>query len=348
MQDLRKSLAKYSNQLKKGEKDVDFYFLLRLIETLRNDLPRIGFAKTPDKEAVRLGQKPYLHFPSTSIASITGGKGVNQDSVLILVYFLGMLGTNGPMPLDVTSYIYQRAIHEYDASSSRFLDIINHRIISLYYRAFAQNEIAISFDRKDDPIRELIKSLTGQITRKNSVLPAYTIESLSPFLSCRARSKDGLVCMLQNFFNLPIKVNDFKEKVQTIPKDLRLKLSDSNNAILGVSTQLGAHYYSRTKSISIEIGPMSFTDSFEFMPKRKMFLQLCELVNLYIKKILEIDLVIKIKANTIEKTKLNGFFALGQSVHLLTHQPSEESVKEISINVSSIMKQSKLGGVHEA
>lgn len=347
MQDLKRVLSKYANVLKKGEQEVDFYFLLRLFELLNKKSPRIGTANNPQEEIFRFGQKPFLHFAPSAVAQITKKSDLTQEQWLILVYFFGFLGPQGPLSLETTSYIYQRCIHEYDGASSRFLDIINHRLISFFYRAFAQNEIAISFDRADDLIRVFIKAITGQNLSRNTTLPPYTIEALSPFFSMRSRSRDGLTKLLQNFFTLPIKVTDFKVVKHCIPKNLRFKLADRENSILGVSAMLGSHYYSQTKAVVVELGPISYEDSFDFMPKRRLFWQLCELVSLYVQKVIELYLVIKINASTIKQTVIGGNFALGQSCYLLSGQKSTNcNIKTIEINVSSILK--NVGRIYEA
>ena len=155
MQELRRLITKYSTTLKRGGSEPDFFYLVRLIENLKSQNPKIGFAKEPKDEAVRFGQMPYLNFPATTIHSITE-KHDNGEDALILVYFLGLLGGNGPMPLSTTEYVYGRAKHHYDNSLRRFLDIINHRYIELFYRAFAQNELSVNFDRDKSQISNSI------------------------------------------------------------------------------------------------------------------------------------------------------------------------------------------------
>lgn len=335
MQDAKRIISKLSNQLKKGQKEPNFFYLLRLIENCKQDLPKIGFAKSPDEEPLRLGQMPYLKFPSTSIASITETSANKNEELLVLVYFFGLLGVNGPLPLDITSYIYQRSIHQYDASPRRFLDIINHRLLTLFYRAFSHNEIAVDFDRNNDEIKNIFKSLTGSFNRKASVLSPYFLSSMCRFLSFRARSADGLYQCLKMFFNVPLKLNTFKETTNTIPKELRLVLGQEDNSKLGVNTQLGRRFFSNTKSISIEIGPISFEESFKFMPNQVMFCALCEIVKQYLSRPLRLFLTIIIKGDSIECARLNGGFALGQSVHLISNYKDRKE-KRVNINVSSL------------
>ena len=336
MQDIKRITAKFSNQLKRGKNEPDFFYLLRLIENIREDLPKIGEAKSPDFEAVRFGQTPYLSFPETTISSIQESHRHKED-LSILVYFMGLLGPNGPLPLEMTSYIYQRSIHEYDLSTKRFLDIINHRFISLFYRAFSKNEISVNFDRKQSELEKLYQTLTGVGFFSKNKLPSYSALSLLRYLICKDKSSDGLEKALMLFFDMPLRVVPFLQKQHQIPKEYLLHLGDKETSLLGINTQIGNHYFTKTKDISIVVGPISFKDSFAFMPRQTAFVQLCEIIKLYLDKPIDFDLVLEIDSSTIEGAVLNGNFALGQSTHIRSVQ-STQSVTIVRINVSSIVK----------
>lgn len=335
MQELRRLITKYSTTLKRGGSEPDFFYLVRLIENLKSQNPKIGFAKEPKDEAVRFGQMPYLNFPATTIHSITE-KHDNGEDALILVYFLGLLGGNGPMPLSTTEYVYGRAKHHYDNSLRRFLDIINHRYIELFYRAFAQNELSVNFDRDKSQISNSIKMLTGALNFDNTSLKPHTIKSFARFLSYQDRTVDGLKELLQDYFEQKVVIKDFVKKWQVIPKDLRMHLG-TKNTTLGVDSQLGSHYLSNTKNIEIILGPLTFEDSLSFMPKKKMFNELYEITKMYLDKTICYDLILQIKADTVPKISLNKQFALGQSCHFVTNA-NQQQILTVKLCVDSIIK----------
>ncbi|MGN1281796.1 MAG: type VI secretion system baseplate subunit TssG [Succinivibrio sp.] len=334
MQDLKRLIARYSSRLKRGAGEPDFFYLLRLIENSRPNLPKIGNAKGPEGEAVRLGQLPYLRFPETSIASIEENHLHASEELAVLVYFFGLLGVNGPMPLETTSYVCKRTYHDYDSATRRFLDIINHRMLTLFYRAFSNKELAVSFDRKDSQFERILMALTCSTPRKNSSLPHFAIKSMETFLSLRNRSADGLRRMLHLFFGHGISLNTFVEDTEVIPKEYRLRLGSKDNCTLGVNSQLGSHYLSRTKKFAITVGPMSFDRSLDFMPGHRLIEQLHEIVQLYLERQLGFDLYLKIEVPSIKKPKLNGKFALGQSCHLISDHTYRQ-ITTIKIDISS-------------
>ena len=147
--------------------------------------------------------------------------------------------------------------------------------------------------------------------------------------------------MLYDFFRVPVKVKPFVERYHVIPEDLRCQLGVKESSVLGVCAQLGSKYLTRTRDVSIEIGPISYRRSMHFMPKREYFDLLCYLVKSFFSKPVEFDITLLIDTHSILKAKTNGKFALGQSVHLRSSEGGA-GYKKVSINVSSILNQTAI------
>ena len=79
----------------------DFYQALRRIEAAHPDKPRLGTARRPADEPVRLGQTPDLSFAPSSLAAVQLQS--RQGRPRIEVRFLGLFGPNGPLPLHLTA-----------------------------------------------------------------------------------------------------------------------------------------------------------------------------------------------------------------------------------------------------
>ncbi|MDE2456309.1 MAG: type VI secretion system baseplate subunit TssG, partial [Burkholderiales bacterium] len=90
----------------------DFFMALRLIEAQFADKPRLGTARRPVDEPVRLGQAPDLAFAPSSLARVDladrGGRPRIEQR------FFGVFGPNGPLPLHLTAYARERALHKGD------------------------------------------------------------------------------------------------------------------------------------------------------------------------------------------------------------------------------------------
>lgn len=307
MENLRKLIKSLSNHLKQGKYEPDFWGLVRLLEHSNPDLPRLGYGKLPTEENIRFGQVPYLNFPSTDIAEIFEGKTPGVDATII-TYFFGLLGVNGPMPLEFTNYIFQRSHNHYDHTWRRFLDIIHHRMLTFYYRAFAMHQQSICFDRpKEDPIASSIKSLTGlppdslgYDAAQSKIVLAFAHHF--GFMKNRSSLED----MLRRLFGFNLEVKQFSPADYDIPDDSHAVLVNPKTTTLGVNMQIGRTYYSVTQRFEICIGPIDFNTYQIFMSGLSGFELLAETVNLYLDRPLDYHIGFKLLSKSIPAGRL-GF-----------------------------------------
>jgi type VI secretion system protein ImpH len=308
MEHIRKLIKTLANNLSKKISAPDFWGLARKLENSNRKNPRLGFAKTPANENVRFGQKPSLYLPASDVAEIIEGKKDGVDAT-VFTYFLGLLGINGPMPLEFTNYVYQRSFSHFDHTWRRFLDIIHHRMHILYYRAFAQNEQSISFDRPNhDPIRSIIKNLAGMPEGMNFGVDGEKIAlSYAHTFSFTARNREGIEEMLRRMLKTGVKVKDFVVAVYDINPDDYAQLGNPHTGILGVNVQIGRRYLSATHRFEIEVGPIDSAGYRSLFLKPGVFLNmLMQTVRLYLDRPLDYVLRIYFARGVITSARL-GF-----------------------------------------
>jgi type VI secretion system protein ImpH len=307
MEDLRKLIRSWSQNLKQGIAAPDFWGLARKLEQNNPAKPRLGRAKRPGDENVRFGQTPHLYFPPSDIAEILEGKKAGLDAV-VFTYFFGLLGVNGPMPLEFTHYVYQRSHSHYDQTWRRFLDIIHHRMHVLYYRAFAQNEQSISFDRpEDDPVRDMIKSLAGLPPEMGFEPVVETIAlSHAANFSFTARNRDGLEDMLRSLLKTGAQAREFVAAPYDLEPEDYAVLGNPATATLGLNLQIGRSCLCATRRFAIELGPLGFDAYQVLMTPGGGFELLLQAVNLYLDRPLECVFVIRLERGTIPPARL-GF-----------------------------------------
>lgn len=338
MEDVGKLVKQASRRLRNGTGAPDFFELVRRIEHGRPDFPRLGKAARPTQENVRFGQTPYLHFPPTEIAEIRQGNG--NVEALIMTYFFGLLGVNGPMPLEFTDYVFQRSHNYYDQTWRRFLDIINHRFLTLFYRAWAENEQAVSFDRKnDDKITDIIRNLAGtpsDMFGEDRAFPYLTANYVNHF-GRLVKSRDSLEEILHSVLKTELKIKDFVVSSYDIPKDVRCRLGNRENSVLGKNVQLGRTYMSATREFEIEVGPLSFAESNKWMPGKKGFDLINRIVTAYLDRPLEYSLTFIVIGKTVPKVVFGGAdegVRLGQG--FLIGRPKDDENIKITIRASRI------------
>jgi type VI secretion system protein ImpH len=309
MENLRNSIRRASQRLRNGIGAPDFWGLVRKLENANPGKPRLGHGKHPGEENLRFGQTPYLHFPPTDIAEILEGGGARAGvDATIIVYFFGLLGVNGPMPLEFTNYVFRRSHNYFDNTWRRFLDIIHHRFLSFHYRAFSVGQQAISFDRKDDdPVSDIIRSLAGLPPGGGFGERQDRIALNSPqHFSLAVKNRWGLEDLLRRTFKAELEVREFIPASYDIPPANYAILGRENASRLGVNLQIGRTYMSITGKFEIHIGPLAFEDYRRFMSGRNGFALLREAVNLYLDRPLDYGVVFSILCATIPLAQL-GF-----------------------------------------
>ena len=327
MEGIKKTARYYQRLQKNGRFEPDFFEFVRRIEQ-HSDQRNVGKSSGFQQEAVRFGQIPYLHFPESSIGSIQ-----EKEHLLLLVYFMGLTGVNGPLPLEHTSFIYQRSHNYYDYSVQRFNDIINHRFIGLFYRAWKANEQSVGLDKKDGGLITAMISALGGNPSGNPALPEFTAAAWSGLCAPQYRSRDGLQELLRGFFRLPLEIHEKEISVHDIPAEYRARLGKSNTT-LGHDIQLGGNFYSCTHKFTISTGVVTYAEGAKFLPGNPGFEQLTGLVRHYLDKVLDYDLCINIKTNSLPAPELNGSLQLGRNIWLKNN--SGHSVTQLKIGASRL------------
>jgi type VI secretion system protein ImpH len=250
---------------------------------------------------------PHLHFPPSEIAEIIEGKQQGVDAMLF-TYFFGLLGVNGPMPLEFTSYVYQRSHNHYDQTWRRFLDIIHHRMHGLYYRAFAQHEQSISFDRpRDDPVQDIIKSLTGLPPNMGfDRISEIAVLSYGSNFSFMVRNRSGLEDILRRMLKTRVQVNDFMVASYDLHAEDYAVLGNPKTAVLGVNLQTGRTCLSATRQFEIAMGPIGFATYQMLMLPLSGLEVLVHTVNLYLDRPLNYIVVIQLARGIVPPARL-GF-----------------------------------------
>ena len=185
-----------------------FFTVLRRLEALFRDRPRIGYAARPRDEVVRVAQQPNLGFAPSTLAAFEPREG--RVVGRLFTNFFGMLGPNGPLPLHLTEHAYERLVRHRDGTFARFLDLFQHRFAMLFYRAWADAQPAVQYDRPGaDRFADYVGSVFGigmPAMRRRDAVPDEAKLRFAGHLSCQTRHADGLRALLEAFFRIPVEV----------------------------------------------------------------------------------------------------------------------------------------------
>lgn len=299
--------------------DYDLFQTLRRIECLNDDKPRLGRAARPADEPVRLGQDVSMSFAPAPIAKFhqaEGDKAPRLDQRIV-----GSFGPNGPLPLHLTDYVRERILHIGDRTIARFADIFHHRLIELFYRAWAAAQPTINLDRPaEDRFAVYIGSLIGigsPRTQNRDPTGDFVKLFFSGLLVKNVRNADGLQALLAGYFRLPVKLEQFVGHWMSLPSGDRTRLgSGTAGAQLGVGAVLGARVWDRQHKFRCRFGPLSLAQYEAFLPGGKALPRLVALVRQYLCFELEWDAQLVLKRNQVPRTRLGQYGRLGWTTWL--------------------------------
>lgn len=291
----------------------NYFQALRLLDCLSPDRPRLGQARRPADESVRLGQEPALDFAPASLARLVPGHGAAPAR--ISVRFLGLFGPNGPLPLHLSEYARNRQLHAGDASLARFADLIHHRFLSLFYRAWAQAQPCVSLDRpQQDRFAFYVGALCGlglESLRGRDALPYHAKLHFAASLSRQVRNAEGLAGLLSGCLGLPVTVEPFVGHWMGLRERDCLRLG--GGCQLGRDTLLGRRIWDRQHKFRLQVGPLSLPDYRDLLPQASGLALLAAAVRNYAGLEYDWDLRLLLRADSVPRLVLGGVQRLGYS-----------------------------------
>jgi type VI secretion system protein ImpH len=270
-------------QLRDEPHRFSLFAAMRLLERAYVDRPRFGESRRASEDPVRLAQPPFLTFVPTEIVGLQSHE---EGLPRLEQYAFGLFGPNGPLPLHFTEVAYERQRQLNDPTFSDFVNFIQHRLISLFYRAWAESDPATCRDRPDSDRFELyLGSLLGlgfeASADRDPVLDQAKLGRAAQFGS-QTRSAEGLQDVLASYFELPIEVHSFAPSWLEIPPNCYTRLGhDSENARLGMGTTLGSASWQSQHQFEIVLGPLALVTFEQFLPGTKGLREFAALVRLY-------------------------------------------------------------------
>lgn len=275
--------------LARAPEQFDFYQVMRRLENLYCDSPerpRFGQAMRPIDEPIRLGQDPSMSFAPRTLSGVQASK--TGAPPRLTQNFFGLLGPNGPMPLHLTEYARDRLRGTpSDPTMTHFLDVFHHRLLMFFYRAWAAAEPTVSHDRPEtNRFLSYVGSMIGialpALRNKDEFPDAAKLYYAGRF-GAQTRNAEGLGAIIGDFFQMPARIECFVGDWLDLPIDCRWKLGKPGAiGILGVSSTLGAHAWSRQQKFRVVLGPLDSNQFQTMLPGGDSLKRLRDLVRNYI------------------------------------------------------------------
>lgn len=290
----------------------DFFQALRRLESAHPDKPRIGEAKRPADEPIRLGQEPTLAFAPSTLASL---RRRGSRPPRLEVFCFGLFGPNGPLPLHLTEYARDRLRNHDDPTFARFADVFHHRLLTLFYRAWASLQPAVSYDRPErDRFGEYLGAVFGLGTpalRNRDAAPDLAKLYYAGLLAGPTHHADGLRAMLGDYFGVPVAIEQFVGQWIELSEDNMTRLGDPDTGALGITAVAGSRVWDVQHKFRIRVGPIGYADYRHLLPGGDSLERLVALVRNYIDDGLNWDLQLVLKKEEVPPLQLGESGQLG-------------------------------------
>ncbi len=289
----------------------------------------IGFDNDPRAECLRLRAVMEMAFPATEIAGFDD----SGNKPALTVAMMGLSGVSGVLPGHYARLLLE-ALRDKNTAPRDFLDMFNHRALSLFARASAKYRLPLLYERArvrgGDAISGVLLALVGMrgaALENRQALPDGTLLYYAGHFSHRLRTADALRQMLSEFFNRPVGIKQFQGHWANLRRDEQSRLGASAGAArgyatLGSSAVLGARIWDVQGSFRIQLGPLGYAQFQSFMPGAAQMAQLAALARSYVGPALDFDVQLTLKGSEVPACSLSSNPAAGARLGWNTWLPT--------------------------
>jgi len=319
----------------------EFFQAVRWLERLYPERRRVGNTDDPGQEVVHFHARHSLSFPPSEIYEITtaarsGERAEKKIAPLkMTVNFMGLTGPMGVLPRHYTELLMERPGHE---ALRDFLDIFNHRLISLFYLAWQKFQPAVAFEkvalaapdwqelalasdpianetptakRESDLFARILFSLLGLGTAglrgRLQEIDDEAFLAYSGLIARRPLSASALEGVLQDYFETPIKVEQFQGRwLSREDGDGTYLGEEGGGNLLGVNTALGDCLWDQQTKFKLKVGPIPLDKLFDFLPTGKAYHGLGHMTRFLIGESQDFDIQVILQTNEIPPWQLGG------------------------------------------
>ncbi|HSK41535.1 MAG TPA: type VI secretion system baseplate subunit TssG [Arenibaculum sp.] len=248
----------------------DFYQVVRLLELIDAVSARVGEGSDPAVEPVRFRSSLTSAFPASDVEHVSMPD-PGDTRFAVRVNFMGLAGAFGPLPPPLADLIAERARRQ-DHAGSDFLDIFNHRLVSLMYRARSRHRAELNRCRPDETnfafyLYSLLGLGTGGLRGRMAVADR-TLLHHAGLLNQQPRSLHGLERLLEDHFDVHVRGVPLQGRWLPLGESqvTRLGRRHGRNRMLGRDAVLGTRAWDQQAAVTLVLGPLDLDRFVTFLP----------------------------------------------------------------------------------
>jgi type VI secretion system protein ImpH len=255
----------------------DFFQAVSLLEHLIPDRSPVGEFADPSDEVVRFDTPSSVGFPASSIQALKqGGEGQPAE---MTVNFMGLTGPQGTLPLDYSLYAAGR-IRSGDRAMKDFLGMFEHRMISLFYRAWAKSHATVGHAEGADRdwLTSYMLNVVGLGTpglQGRLQLPDEALVYFAGLLALPSRPAAALEQLVGDYWHVPVQVEQFVGAWYPLARRAQTALGESSamgdalgagEGSLGYGAVAGDEVWDQQGRVRLRIGPLTRRQYDRFLP----------------------------------------------------------------------------------
>ena len=303
--------------LRKEPYRFEFFQAVRVLARAQAERKPVGYDHPPEQEVARFRPHESLKFPASQIHSIVPPAGEGEPETLEVTFF-GLTGPVGTLPQHYTEIIIER-LGRKDRTLRDFLALFDHRLVSLFYRAWekyrywlatertmvreleaeaagpeAQRSFVINERPRLDLFSQILLDFAGLgnpavrygLRNRRNLQPRTAIEDqtyrfYSGLLAQRHRSAVGLEGMLADFFGWPVRLKPFCGQWLVLDLEDQTKLVAGGNIELGRTAVAGRKVWDVQSRFRLQVGPLTYEQFCRMLPIGDAWTRFTQLTRLY-------------------------------------------------------------------
>lgn len=256
-----------------------------------------------------------LAFPPSELNSIETG----DINTRVCVNFMGLTGPSGVLPRTYTELLIARKTHR-DRSAQEFLDVFNHRLVSLFWLAWAKHrpEIGRQFGFQNSVLRylEYVVGLgtpalqarlhpNRRVAQKTRELPGAALVYFSGLVAQRPHGERAIAQVVSAVVGAPVQAAGCLGTWQTISDDARTRLGREAHR-LGHGCVLGSRYWDRQTTLRLTIGPLDRTRFNTLLPRGPRLGDVIELTRFLTGLAIDLRVRLSLRADQVPPLRLGA------------------------------------------
>jgi type VI secretion system protein ImpH len=286
--------------------EFSFFRAVHLLERFSGDRKRLGRTLVPSEEPARFTVKKGFSFPASDISDLRAD--ASGAPPTMEVAFMGLTGPSGVLPQWYTQLLLERT-KEKDLTLAAFLDLFNHRLITLFYLAWKKYRFPENYEiGARDRLSRYLLSLSGLGTpglTEMIGLPEESLSFYSGLLSRPAASAVAIEAAVAYFADAGVRLEQFIERIVDLDPSDQTQLG-AGNATLGDDAICGSQVWESQTKFRVHLGPVGKAKFVRLMPTGDLLVPIFALVRCMVGIEYEFEIRIYLKKEDVPLCQLGS------------------------------------------